>query len=344
MRLLTHPRSLVVLFYSRLLSRFIHDDETYLKILWWLKKGTMLNLEEPKCFNEKLQWLKLHYHKPEFTMMVDKYAVKKYISDKLGSEYVIPLLGVWDRPEEVDFNSLPDRFVLKCNHTSGLGLVICKDKSKLNIPKARKALARGLKDDYFLRGREWPYRDVVRKIIAEEYKEDESGYELKDYKLYCFGGEPKFCQVDFGKGKGLNRSDFYRNIYDMEWNLLDIQYSHPNDPSVLIEKPSRFEKMKGLARTLSEGEPFMRVDFYNIGNQIFFSEITFYPIAGMGWFKPASLDQEIGSWIELPNMRNAVGGVNSQIRNSGCTIQKGGLPDVFDRKTKVYSERMDKTP
>ena len=177
---------------------------------------------------------------------------------------MIPLLGVWDSPEEIEFDKLPDRFVLKCNHTSGIGLIICKDKFKLDKDAAVRELKRGLEDDYFKRGREWPYKDVPRKIIAEEYKEDESGYELKDYKMYCFNGEPLFCQVDFGKGNGKNRSDFYRNIYDMNWILLDLQYSHPNDSSVSICRPVQYEKMKKLARVLSKDEPFMRVDFYNI--------------------------------------------------------------------------------
>ncbi len=276
------------------------SDESYIKLKWKATKGYPLNLKAPKTFNEKLQWLKLYYHKPEFTKMVDKYAVKQYITDKIGAEYVIPLLGVWDRPEDIDFDKLPQQFVLKCNHTSGIGLIICKDKSKLNISATIKELKRGLQDDFYKRGREWPYKNVPRKIIAEEYKEDESGVELKDYKLYCFNGEPFFCQVDFGKGKGKTRSDFTRNIYDANWNFLDIQYSHPNDSSVIIPKPSRYEKMKELARILSKGEPFMRVDFYNIGDQILFSEITFYPIAAFGWFKPLEWDLKLGNLIQLP--------------------------------------------
>ena len=259
-----------------------------------------LNLDKPQTFNEKLQWMKLNYRKPIFTTLADKYAVKQYISDKIGAQYVIPLLGVWDKPEEIDFDRLPNQFVLKCNHTSGVGLIICKDKSKLNKGEAIKELNRGLNDDYYKGNREWPYKEIDRKIIAEEYKEDESGYELKDYKLYCFDGEPKFCQVDFGKNKGATRTDFTRNLYDMNWNLLDVQYSHPNDPSTIIPKPSQFEKMKELARILTKGEPFIRADFYNIGDQILFSELTFYPIAGFGWFKPKEWDKELGDLVHLP--------------------------------------------
>lgn len=281
-------------------SKFITSDRLYISLMYFFVLHKWPNLTNPKGFNEKLQWMKLHYHKPIFTTMVDKYAAKQYISDKIGAEYVIPLLGVWDRPEDIDFDKLPNQFVLKCNHTSGIGLVICKDKNTLDIDKTIKELNRGLKDDYFSKGREWPYKNVQRKILAEEYREDESGFELKDYKLYCFNGEPKFCQVDFGKSSGITRQDFTRNLYDMDWNCLDIKFNHPNDPHTIIPKPSQYEKMKDFARLLSKGEPFLRVDFYNIGDQILFSEITFYPIAGFGWFKPCDIDKKLGEMINLP--------------------------------------------
>lgn len=279
------------------------SDKLYLTLSFRHRQGRWINWKNPETYTEKLQWLKLYYRKPIFTVLTDKYAVKKYISDTFGSQYVIPLLGVWDKPEDIDFDKLPHQFVLKCNHTSGIGLVICKDKDKLNIPKTINELNRGLKDNYYLHSREWPYKNIPRKIIAEEYKEDESGYELKDYKFCCFNGEPFFCQVDFGKGKGKTRHDFTRNIYDMDWNFMDIQYNHPNDPKRKIPRPSQFEKMKEMARKLSAGYPFLRVDFYNIGEQVLFSEITFYPIAGFGWFKPAEWDKKLGDMITLPNHR-----------------------------------------
>ena len=300
-KLIKRPRKLFFLF-NKLHIFDCLSDTNYIKWEWKAIKGYSIDLSNPRTFNEKLQWMKLYYHKPEFTTMVDKYAVKQYIAEKLGAEYVIPLLGVWDRPEDIDFDKLPNQFVLKCNHTSLIGLIICKDKSKLDINATIRELKRGLNNNYFKSCREWPYKDVKRKIIAEEYKEDESGTELKDYKLYCFNGEPKFCQVDFGKGNGKKRTDFTRNIYDMDWNFLDIQYNHPNDPTMLIQKPLQFEKMKELARILAKGEPFMRTDFYSIGNQILFSEITFYPIAGFGWVEPHELDQSWGDLITLPNV------------------------------------------
>lgn len=281
------------------LGQFI-SDEQYTKLLWRAHKGYSLNLDNPQTFNEKLQWLKLNHHKPEYTTMVDKYQAKKYVADRIGAEHIIPLLGVWERAEDIDFDSLPPQFVLKCNHTSGLGLIICKDKERLDRDKAIKELNRGLRDNYFLRNREWPYKNVKRVIIAEEYKEDESGYELKDYKLYCFGGEPRFCQVDFGKSNGTDRTDFYRNLYDTDWQLMPIEYSHPNDPQTIIAKPSQWEQMKQYARILSKGEPFARIDFYNIGDLVLFSEITLYPIGATGWFKPNDWDKTFGELIELP--------------------------------------------
>lgn len=298
-----HPLKLVVHGVNYLhLGQFL-SDKTYTKLVWRAHKGYPLNLDNPHTFNEKLQWLKLYYHKPEYITMVDKYKAKKYVAERIGSEHVIPLLGVWKKAEDIDFDKLPRQFVLKCNHTSGIGLIICKDKSTLDKSKTIQELNRGLHDNYFLRNREWPYKDVERVIIAEEYKEDESGYELKDYKMYCFGGEPKFCQVDFGKSKGDDRTDFYRNIYDMNWQLMDIQYSHPNAPDTSIPKPSQWEQMKEFARKLSNGEPFARIDFYNIGDLVLFSEITFYPIGATGWFKPNEWDTTFGKLIKLPKRK-----------------------------------------
>lgn len=295
-----HPLKLIVHAVNFLhLGQYL-SDKAYTQLVWRAHKGYPLNLDNPQTFNEKLQWLKLNYHKPEYITMVDKYKAKKYVADRIGTEHVIPLLGFWQRPEDIDFDKLPHQFVLKCNHTSGIGLIICKDKAKLDKGKAIQELNRGFHDNYFLRNREWPYKDVERVIIAEEYKEDESGYELKDYKLYCFGGEPHFCQVDFGKSKSKDRTDFYRNIYDTDWHLMDIQYSHPNDPNTAIPQPSQWEQMKDLAKVLSNGEPFARIDFYNIGDLVLFSEITFYPIGATGWFKPNEWDRTFGELIKLP--------------------------------------------
>ena len=178
--------------YHHLLDRM--PDKPYLELMYWVNMDRKLDLKNPKTFNEKLQWLKLYNRRPEYTMMADKVLVRDYIAKTLGPEYLIPLLGVWDDPDEIDFDKLPDRFVLKCNHNSGLGMCICKDKSKLDIEKVRADLREGLKQDYYLTGREWPYKDIPRKILCEQYMEDAS-LELKDYKFFCFNGVPRYCQV-----------------------------------------------------------------------------------------------------------------------------------------------------
>lgn len=270
-------------------------DDIYLKKIYKAKMGKELNLESPKTYNEKLQWLKLYDRNSAYTMMVDKYEVRKYIAEKLGEEYVIPLLGVWDSPDEIDFDSLPNQFVLKCNHNSGLGMCICRDKSKLDIKKAKRSLWRGLKQDYYLTGREWPYKDVKRRIIAEAYISDANG-ELNDYKLMCFNGKVKcsFVCSDRYTGKGLHVT-----FFDRDWNMMPFERSYPSEREG-IPKPTRYEKMVELAQVLARDFPFVRVDFYEVDGQIYFGEMTFYPGGGLEAFQPESWDEELGSWIALP--------------------------------------------
>ena len=175
------------------------DDKTFLMIYFRIFTGKRLNLKKPRTFNEKIQWMKLYNRKPEYTVMADKYLAKEYVAKKIGQQYVIPLLGVWDSPDEICFDELPDRFVLKCNHNSGTGMCICTDKSVLDIEQVKKNLRKGLNENFFLHGREWVYKNIPRKIIAEQYMTDESGYELKDYKIFCFDGVPKLIEVDFDR-------------------------------------------------------------------------------------------------------------------------------------------------
>ena len=255
-----------------------------------------LRIDSPQTFNEKLQWLKLHDRKPEYTVMVDKYKARDYIAEKIGERYLIPLIGVWDDPDEIDFDALPNRFVLKCNHNSGLGMCICKDKSVLNIKNVKKRLKRGLKQDYYLTGREWPYKNVPRKIIAEQFmKSDESG--LTDYKVHCFNGEPKLilvCKDRFSK-TGLTE-DFFSE----RWEHLDMRRpTHPNASNKTAE-PEELSEMLTLARKLSENIPFLRVDFYIIEHKVYFSELTFYPASGFEKFVPEEWDAVLGSWLTLP--------------------------------------------
>lgn len=275
-------------------------DKEYLERKYKACMGKPLNLDNPKTFNEKLQWLKLYDHKLEYTMMVDKYKVRDYIKEKLGEEYLIPLIGVWNNPDEIDFDSLPNQFVLKCNHNSGLGMYICKDKSKLtakDIKKIRKNLAKGLAQDYYLTGREWPYKDVPRKIICEKYMEDTSSSELRDYKFFCFGGVAKCFKVDFDRFISHKANYFSINGKQMKLGEKDF----PPIFGDAISLPNNIKVMEEFASKLAETYPFLRTDFYNVDGKIYFGELTFYPASGLGKFFYNGNDELLGSWIKLPN-------------------------------------------
>ena len=275
---------------------YLWSDETYIKIMFRMFMGKSLDLKNPRSFSEKLQWLKLYNRKPEYTMMVDKVKVKDYVAKVLGKEYIIPTLGVWDNPDDIDFEKLPNRFVLKCNHNSGLGMYICKDKSKMDIEKVKDNLRLGLAQNYFLGNREWPYKNVERRVFAEAYKEDEFG-ELRDYKLFCFDGEVKalFIATDRSKGDHAVRFDFF----DENFNHLPFTNGHPN-AATIPQKPKMFEKMKELAAKLSKGIPHVRIDFYEVGNQVYFGEMTFFHWSGMVPYEPEEWDYKFGEWLRLP--------------------------------------------
>lgn len=278
------------------------DDEEYLKRKYKSIMHKELDLDNPKVFNEKLQWLKINDHNPNYTMMVDKYKVRDYIKKELGEEYLIPLIGVWDNPDDIDFDSLPNQFVLKCNHNSGLGMCICKDKSKLDIEKVKKELRKGLKQDYYLTGREWPYKNVPRKIVAEKYMIDNMHGELMDYKFMCFNGkvECSFVCSDRFDDDGLKITFFDRNR-----NVLPFERHYPksNKP---IEKPFNYDKMIEFSEKLSQKMSFSRIDFYEIDKRLYFGEITFFPGSGFEEFTPESADEELGKLIKLPD--SCVGG------------------------------------
>lgn len=282
-----------------LLSKFsrFYSDEKFLKRIFKLSMGKELNLDNPQTFSEKLQWLKLHNRKPEYTQMVDKVGAKEYVANIIGEEYIIPTIGVWDRVEDIDFDKLPDQFVLKCTHDSG-GIVICSDKSKLDISAAKAKLKRGLKRQFYAQNREWPYKNVKPRIIGEQYMVDDSGYELKDYKWFCFNGEPKALFIATDRGVKGEETKF--DFFDAEFNHLPFTNGHPN-ANREIAKPKSFEKMKELAAKLSEGQPHLRVDFYDIDGKIYFGELTFYHWSGTMPFEPEEWDYTFGSWIKLPN-------------------------------------------
>lgn len=271
-------------------------DERFLCIRYQCDLKHELSLVSPKTFNAKLQWLKLYDRKPEYTMMVDKYRVREYIADTIGEEYLIPLIGVWDSPEEIDFDALPNQFAMKCNHNSGLGMCICTDKSKLNVKKVKRELWRGLKQDYYRIHREWPYKDVPRKIIAEQFMKSDAGG-LTDYKIHCFNGEPRMILVCKDR---FTETGLTEDFFSPQWEHLDI--CRPTNPNASqpIPKPEELTKMLSLAQTLSQGIPFLRVDFYIIEHRIYFSELTFFPAAGFERFVPEEWDYILGEWLELP--------------------------------------------
>lgn len=275
---------------------FLFPDKFYLKLLFWLKMGKKLNLKHPKSYSEKLQWLKLYNRNPLYTSLVDKFLVKEYVSEIIGNQYVIPTLGVWNKFDDIDFNQLPNQFVLKCTHDSG-GLVICKDKSKFDIKKARKKINKSLKCRYYKSYREWPYKDVVPKIIAETYMEDESG-ELKDYKFFCFDGKVKSLFIASDRQKEDEDTKF--DFFDNEYNHLPFTNGHPN-AKFLPKKPQMFKEMVNLAEILSEGFPHVRIDLYEVGTKIYFGEMTFFHWSGFVPFNPESWDYKFGEWLQLPS-------------------------------------------
>lgn len=283
----------IVLLYK--FSRF-YSDEKFLRKLYGLRMGKELNLEHPQTFSEKLQWLKLNNRQPIMCDMVDKVEAKKYVANLIGEEYIIPTLGVYNSVDEIDFETLPNQFVLKCTHDSG-GLVICKDKSKLDIVAAKKKLAQSLKRNYYYQNREWPYKNLTPRIIIEQYMEDESGYELKDYKFFCFDGEVKALFIASDRGAENEETKF--DFFDADFNHLPFTNGHPN-ASREINKPAGFEEMKQLAAKLSVGYPHLRVDFYDINGKIYFGELTFYHWSGTMPFEPEEWDYTFGSWIKLP--------------------------------------------
>lgn len=273
-------------------------DEYFLKKVFKSRLGYELDLNNPKTLNEKIQWLKLHDRKEEYVRLVDKYLVKEYIAKIIGEKYIIPTLDVWNNPDEIDFEQLPDQFVLKCNHNSGLGMYICKDKSKMDKKKVLANLKRGLKENYYLTCREWPYSKVERKIIAEQYMVDESGKELKDYKIFCFNGIPMYIQVDFG------RFTYHeRNLYSTEWKYMGFASLYPTNAEHIIPKPVCLNEMLSIAGILSKNIPFVRVDLYVIREKIYFGELTFYHGGGFERFTPQKWDKILGDLLDIESIK-----------------------------------------
>lgn len=274
-------------------------DSTYLKLRYRFQMGTRLNLKDPRTFQEKLQWLKLHDHNPIYTTMVDKVLVKDYVSSIVGSQYVIPLLGVWDRPEEIEWDNLPDKFVLKTNHSGGnTGVIICHDKTTFDRQDAINKLNASLSWDVYKDLREWPYKNVIKKVFAEEFVETQPKVkDLPDYKWYCFNGEPKYCQVI--QNRTTNETiDFF----DISWNHQEFIGLNPNanHASIPPSKPANLAEQLRIARIMAKDIPFSRVDLYDTGEKTYFGELTFYPASGFGRFLPEKYNELLGQMLILP--------------------------------------------
>ena len=279
----------------RLLS-FI-PDKPYIKMVYKIKTGKRLNLKNPQTFNEKLNWLKLHGKREEYTDLADKLKAREYISKTLSPDYLFPLLGVWDSFEEIDFDALPESFVLKCNHDSG-SVKIITDKEKAD----KKALARFFNgrlsiNPYYL-GREYPYKNIKPKIIAEKLMKSSDGKGIRDYKFFCFNGEPKLMYVASDR-----ETDVKFDFFDMDFNHLNMQNTHPNAETV-PQKPQNFEKMKELCGLLTKGKPFIRLDLYEIDSKIYFSEFTFFHVGGFYEFYPEEWNKKLGDLIDISNIKD----------------------------------------
>ncbi len=294
-RYIKNPSEFVV-FFGRYPIGHLFTDKFYLKHRFRVELGKKLDLKHPKTYNEKLQWLKLYDRRPEYCKMVDKYEAKQYVAEKIGAEYVVPNFGVWERFEDIDFDALPKQFVLKCTHDCG-GLVICKDKSKLDIDAARAKINHCLKRNYYWTSREWPYKNVPPRIIAEKYIGEGFSNGLIDYKFYCFDGKVRFLYVSEGLE---DHATAQISFLTKEWEFAEFQRLDYETHATLPEKPEHYDKMLQLAEQLSVGHTFLRVDLYEVQGQIYFSELTFTPCSGYMPFEPKEWDEKIGGWIKLP--------------------------------------------
>lgn len=273
------------------------SDSKYLKKRYFYKMGCELNLENPQRYTAKLQWLKINDRKPEYTKLVDKYEVRKFVAEKIGEEYLIPLVGgPWKNFKDIDFDQLPESFVLKCTHDSG-GLFICKDVKKFDKKKAEKLIKRCLKKNFYYVTREWVYKNVEPRIIAEKYMEDTSTKELRDYKFFCFNGEPKALFVATERQDPTEEVKF--DFFDINYNHINLKNGHQNAKNI-PEKPNQFDLMKDLARKLSKDIPHVRVDFYEVDGKVYFGEMTFFHFSGIVPFEPDEWDFTFGSWLDLP--------------------------------------------
>lgn len=281
----------------------VFSDELYLKLLFPLKTGYRLNLNNPRTYNEKLQWLKVYYRKPVMTQMVDKFAAKDFARNIIGDKYIVDNYGVWDSFQEINFDKLPEQFVLKTTHDQG-GVIIVSDKQNLDKIAAKKILDSHLKKKHYYLTREWPYKNVKPKIMAEALLTNEKVGDLWDYKFYCFHGEPRLMYISHGRQSDTQYLDFF----DMEFSRLDISRPGFSQSDIDHTIPETWDLMKELARKLSNGFPHLRVDFYCFEGKVYVGELTFFQGGGMMPFEPVSWDDTLGDWIDLDFVKNEING------------------------------------
>lgn len=271
------------------------SDKSYLQMLYLIKMKKKLNLNNPQTFNEKLQWLKLNDRKEIYTKMVDKYEAKQFVAEKIGKEYIIPTLGIYNKFNEINFDNLPNQFVIKCTHDSG-GVVIVKDKKNFNIKQAKKKINKCLKQNFYKVGREWPYKNIKPRIIIEKYMEDKNDKNIKDYKFFCFNGRPELMYISEGLE---NHKTASMSFFDMNFELSSCKRKDYKLLDGKIAKPKNFNKMKELSKILSYGIPHLRVDFYEINGKIYFGELTFTTCSGFIPFEDESWDYKLGESIKI---------------------------------------------
>lgn len=279
------------------------NDESYLKLLYQVRTGEKLNLDNPTRLNEKLQWLKINNRKTQYTMLADKYLVKEYIKESIGEKYVVPLLGMWENVEDINFDLLPEKFVIKCNHTSSTGVVICRDKKELNLNDVKTQLKTGLKTNYYYRSREWPYKNIKRVIFAEEFLENQDGSEIIDYKFYCYGGEPRYFMVSYGEA-----SHHVRN-HKFDMDLRSIDYLFKDKPVIDEESicmPNNIQEMIAIVRKLAVGFPHIRIDLYNVNGKVYFGEFTFYSGGGFINIKSREYEQQLADYIDVKDYEEII--------------------------------------
>lgn len=297
LKYIKHPSNIIIYLSNKGFFKYI-DDKKYLKIKYKLIMGKKIDLQNPQTFNEKLQWLKLYDRNHQYTQMVDKYEAKKYVASIIGEEYIIPTIGIYNSFDEIDFKKLPNKFVIKCTHDSG-GLILCKNKEKLDIAKAKKKIDKCMKNNYYYKHREWPYKNVKPRIIIEEYLEDKIIKKMIDYKFFSFNGNPKIMYVSDNSHTDNQHCCFY----DMNYKKLDIKRKDYQEFEKEIKKPNNFEKMIEFSKILSKDIPHVRVDWYEINGKLYFGELTFFTCSGFIPFDPEEWDYKLGEMLKLPDKK-----------------------------------------